>query len=178
LLVVARTAAAMKSLSAQIEAREVHREYRALVWGTPAPREGTIEVNITRSRRDRRRMAPSTHRGRTAATEYRVLESWDVASLLAVTLQTGRTHQIRVHLAHIGHPVVGDPEYGGRQRGLLSLPVPARRRGKVLLGTIDRQALHAGRLRFRHPLGGEWLDLTAAPPPDFDACCQVLRAEG
>jgi 23S rRNA pseudouridine1911/1915/1917 synthase len=175
LLVVARTATAMRRLAAQIAARQVHRGYRALVWGTPRPATGVIETRITRSRRDRRRMAPSRERGRPAATEYRVLESWGMVSLLDLTLRTGRTHQIRVHLSWRGHAVLGDPDYGGRQKGLLGLPVPERRRGKALLGLIDRQALHAERLAFAHPVHGERLAFTAPLPADFEACCAALR---
>ncbi len=178
LMVVARTPAAMQGLSAQIGAREVEREYRALVWGVPHPPAGVIEARIGRSRRDRRRMAPVTERGRSAVTHYRVLSSWDVASLVALELETGRTHQIRVHLTHLGHPVVGDPEYGGRQKGLLMLPVPARARGRALLATIDHQALHAWRLSFRHPIDDRRLDLTAPLPSDFVACCDLLEVAG
>jgi 23S rRNA pseudouridine1911/1915/1917 synthase len=178
LLVVARTPEAMKDLSRQIAARAVEREYNALVWGVPKPRSGTIDARISRSRRDRRRMAPSRERGRPAATDYRVVESWDIASLLELRLRTGRTHQIRVHLAHIGYPVIGDPDYGGRQKGLLALPSTARARGRALLAVIDRQALHARRLAFLHPVHGRPLEFHAPLPADFAACCDLLRPRG
>jgi 23S rRNA pseudouridine1911/1915/1917 synthase len=175
LLVVARTTSAMKGLAEQIAEHRVRREYLALVWGCPQPRVGEIDVRITRSRRDRRRMAPSQTQGREATTAYRVLEFRRVASLLELELRTGRTHQIRVHLAHVGHPVVGDPDYGGRQKGLLSLPAPQRPLGRELLSAIDRQALHARRLRLEHPVSGAMVDVTAPPPADFEACCAMLR---
>jgi 23S rRNA pseudouridine1911/1915/1917 synthase len=175
LIAVARTPVAFRELARAIAERRVVREYLGLVWGVPEPRAGDVDTRIARSRRDRRRMSPSRVRGRPALTTYEVLEPLGVASLVRLRLGTGRTHQIRVHMRHLGHPVVGDPDYGGRQAGLLSLPVPARRHGKALLAAIDRQALHASRLRFPHPVGGEPVELASPLPADIDACLRLLR---
>ena len=176
LIVVARHAAALRRLQAAITAREVERVYEALVWGEPRAAAGTIEAPIARSRRDRTRMSAAGGGGRPAATEYQVVERFDrLASRLEVRLRTGRTHQIRVHLAFIGHPVIGDPTYGGRPRSLLAVPVAERERARLLLQAIDRQALHAFRLAFNHPVTGEALRFEAERPADIERCLVILR---
>ena len=151
LMVVAKTEAAHASLSEQFARRTIERAYVALVWGVPRPRAGEIEGNIGRSSRDRKKMAVRRTGGKPALTRYRVLKSFgDTASLVECRLATGRTHQIRVHMAYKGHPVIGDPVYGG---GL----TPARRRAAgPAAGAIEalgRQALHAATLGFDHPAG-------------------------
>jgi 23S rRNA pseudouridine1911/1915/1917 synthase len=155
LMVVARTPLAYDALVAQLGAREVGRRYLALVWGCPRPATGRIDAPIGRSRRDPTRMTVS-NQGREARTTYdvdRVFERPVEAALVRCRLQTGRTHQIRVHLAAIGHPVVGDARYGGR-RTPLSCPRPF---------------LHAEQLAFDHPSTGERLSFSAALPPDLEA---------
>lgn len=153
LLVVARTPGAYRSLVAQLAARTMGRTYRTLAVGAVAADGGVIEAPVGRSTRDPTRMAV-TAGGREARTRYRVLERFTQpieATLLEVELDTGRTHQIRVHLAAIGHPVLGDARYGGRRRDV----------------ACARPFLHAERLRLVHPDSGDPLELTAPLPPDL-----------
>jgi len=154
LMVVAKTAAAHASLTAQFAARTIERSYAALVWGVPAPTTGEISGNIGRSPHNRKKMAVVGHGGRPAVTRYKVREvlAGGLASLVECRLLTGRTHQIRVHLCARGHPVIGDPLYGrATARRLAALPEPAR----TLVRGLDRQALHAEVLGFDHPATGE-----------------------
>jgi 23S rRNA pseudouridine1911/1915/1917 synthase len=116
-----------------------------------------------------------TPKGRSAATNYRVRESFGWASLLECRLETGRTHQIRVHLSHLGHPVLGDATYGGGARRALNLPEGARRLAREIVETMPRQALHAARLAFSHPATGKRLALEAPLPADFSAALERLR---
>ncbi len=155
LLVVARNAAAYDSLVAQLGARAVGRRYLVLVWGCPRPARGRIDAPIGRSRRDPTRMAVS-NQGRQAQTTYEVRRIFEVpveAALVACRLETGRTHQIRVHLGAIGHPVVGDARYGGRRSPLV----------------CPRPFLHAEQLAFDHPSTGERLSFSSALPADLEA---------
>ena len=150
LLVAAKNDAAHAALSAQFATRTLVRGYRAVVIGTPVPASGEIAGNIGRSPANRKKMAVLRRGGRPALTRYRVLRPLGgVASLLECRLETGRTHQIRVHLAHIGHAVIGDPLYGGRR----GAGVPERLKGA--LAGFHRQALHAFVLELRHPTSGE-----------------------
>jgi len=154
LLVVARTPAAYDDLVAQLAARTVERRYVALVLGVPEPRSGVVDAPIGRSPRDPTRMAVAAT-GRPARTHYRVESAFEepvAAARLACRLETGRTHQVRVHLAAIGHPVVGDARYGGDRP---TLPAP-------------RPCLHAARLGFRHPSTGERLAFESAVPADLE----------
>lgn len=143
LMVVAKTDRAHIALSSQLQNRTLKRIYNAVVWGQPMPRTGRIEGNIGRSPNDRKRMALVSHGGKPAVTHYRTLESYKTASLVECRLETGRTHQIRVHMAHIGHPLVGDPVYG-----LKRLPKDA----PAVAKSLPRQALHATQVTFLHPL--------------------------
>jgi 23S rRNA pseudouridine1911/1915/1917 synthase len=183
LLVVAKTERAMRALSAAIAAHHVEREYDAVVWGVPPASSGAIDAPLARDPGSRTRFAVR-HEGKRAVTHYRVVETFALAAqealtskrrraqrrvardderpdaaLLRVTLETGRTHQIRVHCAAIGHPIVGDPVYGA---------------GYPDLG-IERQALHAARLRFVHPVNGTPLSFDAPWPADFAALVARLR---
>lgn len=161
LLVVAKSERAMASLQEQIREHLVQRVYWALVHGNNMPDTGRIEAPIGRHPRDRKRMAVNARTGRDAVTYFRVLERYRGYALLECRLETGRTHQIRVHLSFIGHPVVGDPLYGPRKPALGMPP----------------QALHARQLCFRHPATGEWMEFTVDPPADMMAVIQRLREE-
>jgi 23S rRNA pseudouridine1911/1915/1917 synthase len=163
LLVVAKSEAVHATLKAALQRREITREYTALVEGRPPARTGTIDAAIGRDRRVRTRMSTDTDTPRQARTHFEIVEALGrvgtVYSLLRVRLDTGRTHQIRVHLQAIGHPVAGDPEYGHAR----------------VLG-LDRQFLHAARLAFPHPVTGEPIEVVSPLAPDLDAALQRARA--
>lgn len=176
LLVVARTDAAYAALVAAIAARDVHRGYRALVWGVVQEDEGQLTGDIARSRADRRRMTVVPKGGRPALTRFRVRARHALVTDLDLELETGRTHQIRVHWRHRGQPVFGDPEYGGRARANLSGPDQAIAR--FWLARIARQALHACRLEFHHPITRAPLSFEAPLPPDMAALYAAVAAGG
>lgn len=163
LMVVAKNDAAHRGLAAQFAAHSIERAYLAVVWGVPRPREGRIEGNIGRSPRNRKKMAVLKRGGRTAATRYKVLKaSGDTASLVECRLETGRTHQIRVHMAHIGHPVVGDPLYGKSRRN--------RAKDELAQALLmqNTQLLHAYLIGFQHPRTGKTLRFEGKIPPKFN----------
>ena len=171
LLIAAKTDAAHGRLSADLKARRIHRHYLAVVRGVPARGEGTIDAPIGRHPTHRTAMAV-VESGRRAVTHYAIREVLGDASLLGITLETGRTHQIRVHMNHIGHPVLGDPVYG-----LGRLPKGSRKKSRSnQQNLIERQALHAHRLVFRHPIDGDERELMAEPPADFLGLLERLRA--
>ncbi|MBI2875608.1 MAG: RluA family pseudouridine synthase [Candidatus Tectomicrobia bacterium] len=170
LLVVAKDDLTHRGLARQWEDRSIRRRYLALVKGRVAPEKGRIETLIGRHPVERKKMAVVRQKGRVAITEYQILERWADFSLLELHLRTGRTHQIRVHLASRGHPVVGDRVYGRRTEGQgQPLPVQAALEG------LHGLALHAATLGFVHPRSGEPLEFEAALPPDFAHLLQVLR---
>ncbi|HWN81339.1 MAG TPA: Holliday junction resolvase RuvX [Candidatus Udaeobacter sp.] len=177
LLVVALSREALAGLAAQVAARSMRRRYEAIVWGEPNPPAGVIAASIARSLRDRTRMAIAHRGGRSAETGYETVEVFRVATRLAVDLRTGRTHQIRVHLEHLGYPVVGDPVYSGRPHNLVRFPVAERSRVQRLLQTLRRQALHAFELGFVHPVTGEPLRFEAERPADLARALAILRGE-
>ncbi|WP_218119073.1 RluA family pseudouridine synthase [Limimonas halophila] len=164
LMVAAKTETAHAALVEQFAARSIERSYTAVVWGVPAPTEGACTSAIGRHPVDRKRMAVRQRGGRAAETHYRVTRVLGArtASLVECRLKTGRTHQIRVHLAHAGHPLVADPTYG-RRRIPDELAEPARH---VVAG-LGRQALHAATLGFTHPVTGERLRFTSPIPQDI-----------
>ena len=171
LMVVARSLTAHKALVEQLQARTVHREYLALLH-TVLTAGGTIDAPIGRHPRDRLRMAV-VDSGKEAITHYRVRERFAAHTLVQVRLETGRTHQIRVHMAHIHCPLVGDPLYGGRLR----IPRGASVALREAIGTFRRQALHAARLELIHPASGEPVGWEVDMPEDFAQLLAVLRAE-
>jgi 23S rRNA pseudouridine1911/1915/1917 synthase len=171
LMVVARSLTAHKSLVEQLQARSVHREYLALVQSVLTA-GGTVDAPIGRHPRDRLRMAV-VDSGKPAITHYRVLERFAAHTLLRVRLETGRTHQIRVHMASIHCPLVGDPLYGGRQK----LPRGASQTLREAIAAFQRQALHAARLELVHPETGESVSWEAELPEDFRQLLDTLRAE-
>ena len=157
-LVVAKNDIAHRELSKQFAARTVEKIYLALIAGKLRKPTGVIEENIGRHPVQRKRMSVSSKRGRAAKTEYRVIRSSDQASLVECRLHSGRTHQIRVHLHHLGHPVLGDKIYAPR-----------------FAKNFHRQMLHAWKLGFRHPCTGEWRSFEASLPADFN---EAIRAAG
>jgi 23S rRNA pseudouridine1911/1915/1917 synthase len=173
LIVAAKHDAAHRGLAAQFAAHSITRAYRAVCWGVPLPRQGEIEGSIGRSPFDRKKMAVVERGGRTALTRYRVQRAFgETAALVECRLATGRTHQIRVHLASIGHPLVGDAVYG---RGRV-----ARGKGltpdlRAALAAFPRQALHAFRLGFTHPVTGDQLTFESDSPHDFNALISLLE---
>jgi 23S rRNA pseudouridine1911/1915/1917 synthase len=174
-MVVAKTELALASLSDAFARRDLNRAYLALCWGMPSPAAGEIEGAVGRDPRDRKRMAVVAKGGRTALTRYRTLRAWHAAvAELECRLATGRTHQIRVHLASRGHPLVGDPVYLRRIPAISrGLPEDTRR----ILLDFPRQALHAAQLGFRHPSSGEWLSFRSPLPADMAALLAVLEKD-
>lgn len=170
LMVVAKDDATHRHLARQFAGRRVEKRYLAFVLGRPASREGTVDAAIGRDPVHRQRMSVRAPRARMARTSYRILEELKGASLLEVRIHTGRTHQIRVHLASIGHPVAGDATYGGH-RLPRSAPPPLRE----ALETLKRPALHAARLGFDHPSTGERLLFESPLPPDLADLRDRLR---
>jgi 23S rRNA pseudouridine1911/1915/1917 synthase len=170
LLVVAKDDAAHQALARQFASRTVEKEYLALVHGAPSRATGRIESAIGRDPVHRKRMSTRAPRGREARTSWSVAERFDGASLLRVRIHTGRTHQIRVHLASIGHPVVGDALYGGTRT-----PSSRHASARAALRSLARPALHAARLAFDHPRTGERLTFEAPLPPDLAGLLDALR---
>ncbi len=170
LMVVARSLSAHKSLVEQLQARSVKREYLALVHSVLAA-GGTVDAPIGRHPRDRLRMAV-VDSGKPAITHYRVLERFAAHTLVQARLETGRTHQIRVHMAHIRCPLVGDPLYGGRLR----LPRGASAGLREAISAFRRQALHAERLQLIHPASGEPVGWEVEIPRDFKQLLEALRS--
>lgn len=160
LLVVAKNAAALRALQAQIHDRSMRREYLALVQGAPASATGTIDAPLGRDTTVRTRMSIQTDRPREAVTHFALEQQLTAASLLRIWLETGRTHQIRSHLKEIGLPVCGDPEYG--TPGVYGL---------------KRQFLHAARLAFTHPVSGAAVEFESALPGDLRSALQIARAQ-
>jgi 23S rRNA pseudouridine1911/1915/1917 synthase len=162
LLVVAKNDFTHQGLAEQLKGHKMKREYLALVYGEMPEPGGLIEAPIGRDLRDRQRMAVSLKNSKHAVTRYQVLERLSGYTLIKCCLETGRTHQIRVHMAYIGYPVVGDPKYGLRKAADLG---------------FKGQALHAATLGFVHPRSREWLEFTEYPPEDFRHALQILESK-
>lgn len=176
LIVAAKDEYTSGELGKQFQERTIERSYISLVWGRPKKDSGVIEENIGRSKRDRKIIAVRPD-GKPAVTSYRTLELFELFSLLELRLGTGRTHQIRVHLSHQGHPVFGDPTYGGRNARFGNLTQIQRHKCAVLLEIMKRQALHARTLGFTHPVTGESINIDSELPDDFAELLKRLREE-
>ncbi|MCE5281696.1 MAG: RluA family pseudouridine synthase [Deltaproteobacteria bacterium] len=174
LLVVAKSDEAHRGLAGQFKRHEVKKTYLAIVYGTPRQEGGRIEAAVGRHPTDRKRMSTASRRGRDAVSVWRVREAFGAAALLEVDIETGRTHQIRVHLTALGHPVVGDTLYGGAGRSRTVQDAGIRARMKAM----DRPALHAWRLGFTHPVTGEPMRFSSPMPGDMSSLCAFLRERG
>lgn len=177
LLIVAKDDKVARMLRQQLADRKITKLYTAVVCGHMPEEAGTIDLPIGRSIRDRKKMTVTNVHSREAVTHYRVLERFRLNELLEVRLETGRTHQIRVHMAHINRPILGDPEYGGRQRWLRGIMPQERKLATQLLALIDRQALHARSLIFMHPIANREMSVTSDLPEDLRKLIDRLRAE-
>ncbi|MCU0427091.1 MAG: RluA family pseudouridine synthase [Candidatus Kapabacteria bacterium] len=175
ILVVAKDAVSHARLAKQFAERTAKRQYYALVWGIVKDDAGVIEGDLGRSPRDRKKMAVVQKGGKHAITEYAVLERFQSCTLLVLKLRTGRTHQIRVHCAHIKHPLVGDEDYGGGSVVYAGNSGQWKSLGERLLKQIPRQALHAKTLGFTHPATGKWLEFDSELPMDFQAALAEAR---
>ncbi len=177
LIIVAKNPVALHRLARQFAERKVIKIYKAIVWGVPEPLSGTITTNIGRSKKDRKVMANFPFEGvlgKTAVTDYTVTENLHWFSLLSLTLHTGRTHQIRAHMQHLGHQILGDETYGGA--GLRTLPFSKSESFvKNLMALLPRQALHAETLSFHQPLSREPLSFTAPLPEDMQLALIKIR---
>jgi 23S rRNA pseudouridine1911/1915/1917 synthase len=171
LLVVAKDDETHRSLVRQFAGRTVEKEYLALVLGVPSRPQGEVDAPIGRDPAHRQKMSVRAPRGREARTTWRIEERFDGAALLRVRIHTGRTHQIRVHLAAIGHPVAGDATYGGSRT-----PSSRHAAAREALSSLDRPALHAARLALTHPANGKRLEFEAPLPADLTEVLERLRA--
>ena len=165
IMVIAKTDQAHRGLAAQFKQHTITRMYEALVWGVPRKSHGVIELAIGRDTKERKKFSARTTRPKPSVTEYKVVERFGrIASRVELFPKTGRTHQLRVHMTALGHPLLGDPTYGGRKvKALEALDIP-------------RVMLHARTLGFAHPASGKPMTFTSTLPPDMDAVLSVLRA--
>lgn len=172
LLVVAKTLKAQNSLVEQLQSHSMGREYDAIALGVMTS-GGTVEAQIGRHPKDRKRQAVVVTGGKNSVTHYRVVQRYRAHTHVRCNLETGRTHQIRVHMAHIRHPLVGDPVYGGR----LKLPAGANEELKLMLRSFPRQALHARSLKLIHPETGKEMSWTLPLPEDFELLLTLLEED-
>jgi 23S rRNA pseudouridine1911/1915/1917 synthase len=178
LLVVAKTPEAKTELGAQFFNHDTHRSYQALVWGNFTEDTGRIEGNIGRDPKDRQRMAvfpPGSDIGKSAVTHYKVLERFGYTTLVECRLDTGRTHQIRAHMKHIGHPLFADERYGGMEIRKGTIYAKYRQFIRNCFEICPRQALHAKTLGFMHPRTGKWMQFDSTIPPDMTALLDKWR---
>lgn len=174
-MVVGKTYQATHHLARQFFERTVHREYVALVWGVVKDDYSVIRTNMGQSTRNRKLQSVVERGGKEAVTECTVLERYTCASLVKLKLRTGRTHQIRVHMAHRRHPVIGDADYGGREQGIASVHHLFRKEAQQALGLLSRQALHARHLTFVHPSLKREMSFETPLPADMQAAVDVMR---
>lgn len=170
LMVVAKSDEAHRHLSEQFKNRQVSKQYTALVHGNLRQDEGIVDAPVGRHPVERKKMSTKSRRGKEAITRWRVLERFGDFTLVEAKIDTGRTHQIRVHLSSLGHPVVGDSVYGGSKR---TVETPEMR---AVVKKLTRQALHAGRLSFAHPVTGQEMTFESPLPEDMDEVIRYLRS--
>ena len=172
-MVVAKNNITHRGLATQIEARTLKRKYKALVWGIIKPSEGIISQPMARSKLDRKKMTTVKSGGRSAITHYKTLEIFKSGafSLVECALETGRTHQIRVHLSHIGHSIVGDQTYGNNKRKILGCPAGI----KEVLIKFNHQALHSFYISFIHPINNVLMEFEKEVPVDYNNLLTYLR---
>ncbi len=177
LMLAAKTDKAHQVLSAQLSDRSLHRRYKALVWGVPVPRKGVVDAPIGRHPSQRQKMAIVHRNGREARTQYLLTEEWAPVSMVECSLETGRTHQVRVHMAHLGHPLLGDPLYGLARNGQMSRLKKAGLPEDLAAEVIDfpRQALHAAEIAFIHPLTDEEMFFESDLPEDMKKIISILN---
>src|SRR5574341_304901 len=176
LLVVAKNDSAHLILSQQLKDKTLYREYIALICGNMPRKDGSIQAPIGRSLKDRKKMVVTKIKSKEAWTDFKVLKSFALCDLLQLKLKTGRTHQIRVHLSYLGHPVLGDPEYGGRAKWLASLSGNKRKMAQELLNLISRQALHAFKIGFVHPKTTQYQEFQSRIPLAISKAIEFLEA--
>lgn len=179
LMAVAKSDVAHHGLAGQLADRSLSRVYRTIVWGAPVPPEGTIQTRIGRSPSNRKKMAVVERGGKDAVTHYRTIKTWaGPFSLVECKLQTGRTHQIRVHMMHMKHWIVGDPVYGKQgQKKALKNHSPLSNALKDRVVSFPRQALHAARIEFIHPVSGESMSFESKLPDDMAALVAAFETE-
>lgn len=175
LLVAAKNELTHRHLASQLQDKTLFREYLAFCWGHLKEPEGSWDLPIGRSISNPTRMRIDHGAGREALTEYKLIERYELCDKLRLRLKTGRTHQIRVHLAHHNHPVFGDPEYAGREERVKGIDPELRQTARKLLKIIDRPALHAARLGFVHPTSGKPREFSVNPPEDMQALERALQ---
>jgi len=173
LLVIARTIPAHRNLAHQFKSRRVRKEYLAIVFGRPVPPQGTLDWPLGRDPRDRKKMSVRARKKRSAVTHYVIERESGLFSLLRIRIETGRTHQIRVHLSQLGYPVVGDEQYSGnRRKGLPDMEIRSAIYG------LKRHLLHACRLEFDHPATGETMSFATDLPQDFSNFLRLAARRG
>ena len=176
LLISAKDNSIHGNLRTQFSKRTIEKYYYALVWGRFDDDTGKIDAPIGRSPKNRKKFTV-IETGKASLSLYEVIERFEFLTLVRVKLETGRTHQIRVHMTHVNHPIFGDPYYGGRNSKIITLNMRNRQLAARLLGMLNRQALHARRLIFKHPISDETMDLRAPMHDDFKEVLSALRAE-
>jgi 23S rRNA pseudouridine1911/1915/1917 synthase len=174
IMVVAKNFQSLTNLAQQFANRTIERRYWALAWGKFKLDEGMIEGNIARSKSNRKLMAVTREDGKIAITHFKVLERFDYATLLELKLETGRTHQIRVHTKHIGNPLFGDKDYGG-DKPIIGISNKQKKKIIQMLDSINRQALHAKTLGFKHPRTKEYMSFNSDLPDDMKYLIEQLR---
>lgn len=177
LIVLARTDAAYRSLAGALKAHRVGKTYHAIAWGSLGERELVVEAPIARHPAERQRMAVVERGGKAARTELFLVDRYRHFDYIRVTTFTGRTHQIRVHLSHIGHPLLGDSVYGGRRQRVRGGTTGTKAFLERMIKLVPRHALHASRLSFEHPGSGEWMSFQAALPDDMRLALEAMYTE-